>query len=47
MLVSWKWLNELVEIKKTPQEIANLLTMSGIEVEGITFGLADSANLKV
>lgn len=35
MLVSWNWLNELVEIDKTPEEIANLLTMSGIEVEGI------------
>jgi phenylalanyl-tRNA synthetase beta chain len=35
MLVSWKWLNELVEIEQTPEEIANLLTMSGIEVEGI------------
>lgn len=35
MLVSWKWLNELVEIDKKPEEIADLLTMSGIEVEGI------------
>ena len=35
MLVAWKWLNELVEIDKTPEDIANLLTMSGIEVEGI------------
>ncbi|MGI6588883.1 MAG: phenylalanine--tRNA ligase subunit beta [Peptococcia bacterium] len=47
MLVSWKWLNELVEIKKTPEEVATLLTMSGIEVERITFGQIDSVNLKV
>ena len=47
MLVSWKWLNELVEIKKTPEEVADLLTMSGIEVEGITSMSLDSKNLKV
>ncbi|PKM87431.1 MAG: phenylalanine--tRNA ligase subunit beta [Firmicutes bacterium HGW-Firmicutes-12] len=35
MLVSWKWLKELVELDKSPDEIAQLLTMSGIEVESI------------
>jgi len=42
MLVSWKWLNELVEIDKTPEDIGDLLTMSGIEVEGIMSSEIDS-----
>ncbi len=35
MRVSWKWLNELAEFDSNPEELASLLTMSGIEVEGI------------
>ncbi|MDD4048080.1 MAG: phenylalanine--tRNA ligase subunit beta [Clostridia bacterium] len=35
MRVSWKWLNELVEVKVSPKELARLMTMSGIEVGGI------------
>jgi phenylalanyl-tRNA synthetase beta chain len=47
MLVSWKWLNELVEMRKTPEELAELLTMSGIEVEGIEYPEIELKNLKV
>jgi phenylalanyl-tRNA synthetase beta chain len=36
MLVSFNWLKEFVEIDRSAEEIADLLTMSGIEVEGIT-----------
>lgn len=35
MRVSWNWLSELVEINRTPEEIAQLMTMSGIEVDAI------------
>ncbi len=35
MRVSWKWLKELVEINLEPAELGSLMTMSGIEVEGI------------
>ncbi len=35
MRVSWKWLQELVEINIEPVEVARLLTMSGIEVDSI------------
>lgn len=37
MLVSWKWLNELVEIKMAPEELAQKMTMSGVAVEGIEY----------
>ncbi len=47
MLVSWKWLKELVEIKETPEEIAELLTRSGIEVEGIIKNKIGQTNLVV
>lgn len=47
MRVSWKWLNELVEIKKTPEEVANLLTMSGLEVEKIAYPEIELQNIKV
>lgn len=36
MLVSLNWLKEFVEIDQSAQEIADLLTMGGIEVEGVT-----------
>ncbi|MFH1113360.1 MAG: phenylalanine--tRNA ligase subunit beta [Pseudomonadota bacterium] len=36
MLVSFNWLKEFVEIDLTAEETADLLTMGGIEVEGIT-----------
>lgn len=36
MLVSLNWLKEFVEIDRSAEEIADLLTMGGIEVEAIT-----------
>lgn len=36
MLVSFNWLKEFVEVDRTAEEIADLLTMSGIEVEAVT-----------
>ncbi|MDQ7781536.1 MAG: phenylalanine--tRNA ligase subunit beta [Desulfomonilaceae bacterium] len=36
MLVSFNWLKEFVEIDLPAEEVADLLTMSGIEVEGVT-----------
>ncbi|MDT2760334.1 phenylalanine--tRNA ligase subunit beta [Enterococcus xiangfangensis] len=37
MLVSYKWLNEYVDVKEvTPQELADRLSLTGIEVEGVT-----------
>lgn len=47
MLVSWKWLKELVEIEKTPEELADLLTMSGVAVDGIIYPSIELRNLKV
>lgn len=35
MLVSFKWLQDYVEIPWTPEELAERLTMAGLEVEGI------------
>lgn len=35
MLVSYKWLQEYVEIPWDPQELADKLTLAGLEVEGI------------
>lgn len=35
MLVSYRWLQEYVEIPWGPQELADRLTMAGLEVEGI------------
>ncbi len=46
MLVSWKWLNELVEVSKTPEELADLLTMSGVAVEGIKYPEIELMNLR-
>jgi phenylalanyl-tRNA synthetase beta chain len=36
MLVSFNWLKEFVEIDKSAEEIADLLTMGGLEVETVT-----------
>ena len=35
MRVSYLWLKELVETSLSPQELAELLTMGGLEVEGV------------
>ena len=34
MLVSWKWLKELIDIDLAPEEAARILTRAGLEVEG-------------
>ncbi len=36
MKISFNWLKDYIEINEPVQEIADLLTMSGLEVEGIT-----------
>lgn len=36
MRVSYKWLQEFVEIDITPQELADRLTLAGVTVEGVT-----------
>jgi phenylalanyl-tRNA synthetase beta chain len=36
MLVSFNWLKEFVDVEQTAEEVADLLTMSGIEVEAVT-----------
>lgn len=35
MKISLNWLKEYIEIKETPEEIAHILTMTGLEVEGM------------
>lgn len=35
MLVPFRWLKEYVSIKKSPTEVAEILTMAGLEVEGL------------
>lgn len=35
MKISLNWLKDFIEIKETPQEISDLLTQSGLEVEGL------------
>jgi phenylalanyl-tRNA synthetase beta chain len=35
MKISYKWLKELIDITETPEEIGNLLTATGLEVESI------------
>jgi len=37
MQASIKWLKEYVEFKQTPEVLADMLTMAGIPVEGITY----------
>jgi phenylalanyl-tRNA synthetase beta chain len=36
MIVTWNWLQEFVDISGTPHELADRLTMAGLEVEGLT-----------
>src|SRR3712207_8924292 len=36
MLVSYKWLKKLVDIDVSPAELAEKMSTTGIEVEGIT-----------
>lgn len=36
MLVGYKWLKEFVDFDLSPDEIAELLTMGGTEVEAVT-----------
>jgi len=36
MLISYQWLKEFVEINDSPEELAERLTMAGLEVESIT-----------
>lgn len=35
MKISYKWLQELIDIQESPEEIGKLLTATGLEVEGI------------
>ncbi len=35
MKISLSWLKEYIEIQESPEEIAHILTMTGLEVEGI------------
>src|SRR5512146_1380723 len=35
MLVSFRWLKDYVDIDVTPAEVADLLTMQGLEVEAV------------
>ncbi|MDP8263427.1 MAG: phenylalanine--tRNA ligase subunit beta [Candidatus Ancaeobacter aquaticus] len=35
MLVSYKWLKEFVDCKESPSELADILTMGGVEVESV------------
>ena len=35
MKVSFNWLKEFVEIALAPREVAERLTMAGVEVEGV------------
>jgi phenylalanyl-tRNA synthetase beta chain len=35
MLVSWKWLKDFVDIRLTPEELVDRLTMAGLEVESL------------
>ena len=35
MEVSYKWLQEFIELPESPEEVGKLLTSTGLEVEGI------------
>ena len=35
MKISLNWLKDYIEIKESPEELAHMLTMCGLEVEGI------------
>jgi phenylalanyl-tRNA synthetase beta chain len=47
MRVSLNWLKEFVEIEQTPAEVAELLTMAGLEVEGLEQKAQNLDNVKV
>jgi len=47
MRVSLNWLKEFVEIEQTPGELAELLTMAGLEVEGLEQKAQNLDNVKV
>lgn len=46
MLISFDWLKTLIDLKESPQEIADLLTFSGLEVEGLEEQEAIKGGLK-
>ncbi len=35
MRISYEWLKEFIDLSETPQEIAEILTLTGLEVEGV------------
>jgi phenylalanyl-tRNA synthetase beta chain len=47
MRVSLNWLKEFVEIEQAPAEVAELLTMAGLEVEGLEQKAQNLDNVKV
>ncbi|MDD5475559.1 MAG: phenylalanine--tRNA ligase subunit beta, partial [Syntrophales bacterium] len=47
MLVSLKWLRDYVDIKLSPEELAEVLTMAGLEVESVTPGGPDFTGVVV
>jgi phenylalanyl-tRNA synthetase beta chain len=47
MKVSLNWLKEFVEIEQTPAEVAELLTMAGLEVEGLEQKAQNLDNVRV
>ena len=47
MKVSLNWLKEFVEIDETPAEVAEILTMAGLEVEGIEHKAQNLHDIKV
>ena len=46
MKISLNWLKEYIEIIETPEEIAHILTMTGLEVEGIEYKEAVKGGLE-
>ncbi len=44
MLVPYSWLKELIEVDLSPEELAERLTLTGLEVEGIEDGYAELNN---
>ncbi len=43
MLVPYSWLKELIEVDLSPEELAERLTLTGLEVEGVEDGYTDLA----
>ena len=46
MKISYNWLKDHIALTESPEEIANLLTFSGLEVEHIELRGANPENLK-